>query len=286
MTTDFFAPVVDDPTAYGAIAVANALSDIYAKGVRPLVALNLVGFPIKTQPRELLEKILIGGWEKAREAGVAIIGGHSVDDPEPKYGLAVVAVAHPDAIVPNSTARAGDKIILTKPLGMGIITTGIKRGVVDPATEATAIAVMSALNASASEAMMRVGVHAATDVTGFGLLGHLHEMTSASRVGANIALSRVPVLDAVWPLVEKDVLPGGSRSNHEFATGFVSYHDSITLIEQFVLCDAQTSGGLLISVAADKCGQLVEALESSGSLAAAVIGEMTDDPRGRIAVQP
>ncbi|MBI4469524.1 MAG: selenide, water dikinase SelD, partial [Acidobacteria bacterium] len=284
MTTDFFPPVVDDPFAYGAIAVANALSDMYAKGVRPIAALNIVCFPIKTQPKGLLARILEGGWEKAREAGVPIIGGHSIDDAEPKYGLAVVGVADPRSIIANATARPGDQLVLTKPLGIGIITTGIKRGVADEATAAAAVHSMSALNAGGSDAMVRVGVNAATDVTGFGLLGHLHEMTAASRVGARIFASRVPVLSKAREMAGRDILPGGTVSNHQFARRFTRYDQVIGTVDQLVLCDAQTSGGLLISVAADRCQLLLEELTRARTLAAAVIGEIVDDAEGRIEV--
>jgi selenide,water dikinase len=284
MTTDFFAPVVDDPYWFGAIAAANSLSDVYAKGVQPLIALNLVGFPAQTLPMDILAKILHGGAEKAREAGIAIIGGHSVDDPEPKYGLAVVGVCHPREIIYNSTARVGDVLVLTKPLGIGIITTGIKRGLVDAATEQEATLLMAMLNKTAARAMVEVGVHAATDITGYGLLGHLREVVTASGVGARVEASKVPVLPQTWELVEKKAVPGGSRNNHRFLAGFVSWSHEIPEAMQLVLCDAQTSGGLLISVAPDKADLLVEKLRGYGTPAAAVIGQIIEEPAGYIQV--
>lgn len=286
LTTDFFTPVVDDPYAFGAIAVANSLSDLYAKGVDPLVALNLVGFPSKKLPLRILSEILRGGADKAREAGVPILGGHTVDDVEPKYGLAVVGVAHPSAIIPAATARPGDQLVLTKPLGIGIITTGIKRQVISRETEEKVIALMATLNASAARAMREVGVHAATDVTGYGLLGHLRNMLVASRVSARVWLSRVPVLPDAWDLVGQDVVPGGTRSNHRYLSRFVTWHGAITPDAQLVLCDAQTSGGLLIAVAPDRTEALLGALEQAKTPAAAVIGEIAEGPPGTISVLP
>lgn len=284
MTTDFFAPVVDDPFWFGAIAAANSFSDVYAKGVQPLVALNLVGFPSKKLPMEVLSEILRGGAEKAREAGVAIIGGHSVDDEEPKYGLAVVGVTHPQEIIPNSGARPGDALVLTKPLGIGIITTGIKRHLVDEATEREATQLMATLNKNACRAMVEVGANGATDVTGYGLLGHLREMAAASGVGARVYLSKVPVLPKTWELVEQKAVPGGSRNNHRFLSEYVTWAEGISEHAQLVLCDAQTSGGLLISVAKAKADSLVAKLQEYRTPAAAIIGEITEGPVGRIQV--
>lgn len=286
MTTDFFAPVVDDPYWFGAIAAANSLSDIYAKGVQPTVALNLVGFPANKLPLDILGQMLKGGADKAREAGIPIIGGHSVDDPEPKYGLAVVGVCHPDAIVTNANAQVGDTLVLTKPLGIGIITTGIKRGLVDGATEKKVTELMATLNKSAARAMTEVGVHAATDVTGYGLLGHLREIVAASRVGARVEASKVPVLSPTWELVEQKAVPGGSRNNLRFLAGYVTWDEHINETTQLVLCDAQTSGGLLISVAPEKAGRLVEKLNEYEAPAAAIIGEIVEGPAGQIQVLP
>lgn len=284
-TTDFFTPVVDDPYAFGQIAVANALSDLYAKGVEPLIALNLVGFPAKKLPLRLLSEILRGGADKAREAGVVILGGHTVDDLEPKYGLAVLGFAHPEQIIPNSSARPGDQLILTKPLGLGIITTGIKRERVSPEVEAEAIRVMTTLNRAAAHAMRRVGVRAATDVTGYGLLGHLRNLLLASGVSATIRLSCVPVLTAAWELVAERIVPGGTLANHAYLAPFVEWDSSISEEAQLVLCDAQTSGGILIAVPPEKVDALCAALNESHTLAA-IIGEVTAGAAGRIRVLP
>lgn len=286
LTTDFFTPVVDDPYWYGAIAVANSLSDLYAKGVDPVVALNLVGFPSKKLPLSVLGEILRGGSEKAREAGVLIVGGHTVDDLEPKYGLAVVGVAKPDAIIPNSTAVPGDVLVLTKPLGIGIITTGIKRQMVSAETEQKVIQLMATLNRAACQVMRETGVHAATDVTGYGLLGHLRNVLVASGVGAMIKLSDVPVLDEAWELVKQRIVPGGSVNNHAFLKEHVNWDSAISEEAQLVLCDAQTSGGLLISLAKETAATLVEGLEKIGAPAAAIIGEIVADPTNRITVNP
>jgi len=280
-TVDYITPVVDDAYAYGAIAAANALSDAYAMGAQPLFALNMVGFPAKTLPLSVLGEIIRGGADKVAEAGASIVGGHSIDDNEPKYGLCVTALIQPDKLVTNATARVGDLLILTKPLGIGIITTGIDRGVVDEKTTDKVVEQMATLNKMAAEAMLEVGVNACTDITGFGLLGHLSEMTSASKVGARIFLERVPVIDEAWELVERGVAPGGSHNNHRFLQDSVTYEDGISFQAQLVLCDAQTSGGLLISVAASKGDALQEALRARG-VEGAVIGEVLDDGQGRI----
>ncbi len=284
-TTDFFTPVVDDPYAFGQIAVANALSDLYAKGVEPHIALNLVGFPAKKLPLRLLSEILRGGADKAHEAGVVILGGHTVDDLEPKYGLAVLGVARPEQIIPNSSARPGDRLVLTKPLGLGIITTGIKLERVSPEVEAEAVRVMTTLNRAAAHAMRRVGVHAATDVTGYGLLGHLRTMLLASGVSATIRLSHIPVLTAAWELVAERIVPGGTLANHAYLAPFVDWDSSLSEEAQLVLCDAQTSGGILIAVPPEKVGALCAALDESHTLAA-VIGEITAEAAGRIRVLP
>lgn len=286
MTVDYFTPVVDDPYSFGAIAAANSLSDVYAKGVKPLVALNLVGFPMRTLSLDTLAEILKGGAAKAGEAGISIVGGHSIDDPEPKYGLVVIGLARPGEVISNAAARVGDVLILTKPLGIGIITTGIKRDRVSPETIAKVTRLMTFLNRAASEVMREIGVHAATDVTGFGLLGHLHEMTAASRVGAMVYLSQVPVLPEAWELVREKVVPGGSLSNHKFIDGFVTYDPSISEEAQLVLCDAQTSGGLLISAPREGKDRLLARLREVGVTEAAEVGEVVDDPQGKIWVCP
>ena len=281
-TVDYITPVVDDPFAFGAIAAANALSDIYAMGARPVLGLNLVGFPVKTLPLGMLNDILRGGAAKLMEAGACLGGGHSIEDLEPKYGLAVTGTVHPKQIVSNSGARPGDVLIVTKPLGIGIITTGIDRGLVNGKTIERVTAVMTQLNRAASEVMLAVGVHACTDVSGFGLLGHLREMVEASGVGAKVILKQVPVLDEAWELVKKDSVPDGSRNNHRYLSEFVDWGRGISPGAQMILCDAQTSGGLLIAVAPQKAKKLLAAL--ARTTASAVIGEIVKSPKGRIRV--
>ena len=281
-TADYFAPVVDDPYAFGAIAAANAISDCYAMGARPVTALNLVGFPRGTVPLEVLFEILRGGAEKCAEAEVSIIGGHSIDDHEPKYGLAVTAIVHPDKMVTNAGARPGDRLVLTKPLGVGIITTGLRQGKVGPEVIAEATALMSTLNRAACEAMLEVGVHAATDVTGYGLLGHLHELLAASKASAVIHASQVPVLEAAWPLVAEGVKSGGAGRTERFLGEQVAWEAGVSRDAQIVLLDAETSGGLLIAVPPERETELLQALHSRGVLTRAVVGEVREGPAGRI----
>jgi len=287
LTVDYFTPIVDDPYSFGAIAAANAVSDVYAMGGKPLLALNIVGFPIGKLPKELLAEILRGGAEKAMEAGVLIVGGHSIDDDEPKYGLAVTGVIHPDLVVTNKWARAGDDLILTKPLGMGIISTAIKKEKASTSLVRRAVQVMSTLNRDAAEAMTEVGAHACTDITGFGLLGHLYGMTRASSVGAKIKLSRVPILPEVWELAKEGCIPGGTRKNYSFLQEkeAVTWDPGIDELTRLVISDAQTSGGLLIAVAKEKSQDLLSRLEARKTPAAALIGEIVDDSSGRIHVE-
>jgi selenide,water dikinase len=284
-SVDYITPVVDDPYTFGAIAAANALSDLYAMGARPILALNLVGYPVKSLPLGILEEILRGGADKVIEAGASLIGGHSIDDHEPKYGLAVTGLVHPDRVIRNTGARPGDKLVLTKPLGLGIVTTGIDRGLVDEATIERAIAVMTTLNAGAGEAMLAVGVHAATDVTGFGLLGHLREMLAGDGLGARIELNAVPVLDAAWDLAAANCIPDGSHNNFRYLASFVTWDKDIERPAQMILCDAQTSGGLLLAVSPERSDDLLAALKEQATPAAAIIGEIVaDGPGGRITV--
>ena len=275
-TVDYFTPIVDDAYDFGRIAAANALSDIYAMGARPLFALSIVGFPKDKLPLSVLGEILRGGADKAADAGIFVVGGHSIDDPEPKYGLVVLGEAHPDRIVTKGGARPGDRLFLTKPLGIGIISTGIKRGKVGEDVIRQAVEVMTTLNAGAAEAMTSVGPSAGTDVTGFGLLGHLSEMVTQSGVGARVHLDRVPVLPAAWGLAREGVVPGGSHRNHAFLSSLVTWAEGIDEAEQLVLADAQTSGGLLIAVPADRAEALRAALVAKGTLAAAEIGEVVE----------
>ena len=278
-TVDFITPVVDDPYAFGAIAAANALSDIYTMGARPVIALSIVGFPAKSLPLSTLGEILRGAAEKAAEAGVSIVGGHSVDDNEPKYGLSVTGLVHPARMVTNAGARPGDALILTKPLGSGIITTGIDRQLVNGETIDRVVSVMSALNREPAEAMLSVGVSACTDVTGFGLLGHLGTMAQASQVGARVSLSAVPVMPEVWELVRAGVAPGGTHNNHRYLRDEVSWEEGISREAQLVLCDAQTSGGLLIAVAPEKKDALLQAIGETGTQAA-MIGHIMEREAG------
>ena len=263
-TTDFFTPIVDDAFDFGRIAAANALSDVYAMGARPLFALNLVAFPRKLLGEGLLEEILRGGAEIAREAGIAIIGGHSIDDAEPKYGLAVIGEVNPERIIRNQGARIGDALVLTKPIGTGIIATAIKHERAPADVIAAAVASMTILNRAAAETMNQVGVSAATDVTGFGLLGHLHEMLRASAVSARIRAASVPVLPGAAELAAAGEFPGGTQRNYTDAAAVTTWADEIPEWQRLLLCDAQTSGGLLIACRPG----------DAASFNAAVIGEI------------
>lgn len=281
-TVDFFTPIVDDPYDFGAIAAANALSDIYAMGARPLTALNLVAFP-KDGPIEFLGEIMRGGAEKAQEAGVSIIGGHSIDDREPKYGMAVTGIIHPDKIVQKGGARAGNALVLTKPLGIGIISTAIKMGRASKGMIATATGIMKTLNKAASDAMVEAGVKGATDITGFGLLGHLHEMLHRSCVSGRLKLSAVPFIPGVRELAKFSV-PGGTRANLRYVNDKTVWGEGITEDDKLMLADAQTSGGLLIAVSPDKLDALLEGLKARGVETRAVIGEVIDGEAGKIFV--
>jgi selenide,water dikinase len=242
-TVDFFTPIVDDPSEFGAIAAANALSDVYAMGARPLFALGITAFPRAKLSTGLLEKIVSGGASKMAEAGIAVVGGHSVDDAEPKFGYTVIGEAHPDRIVGNDGARPGDLLYLTKPLGSGLVATAIKRGLCPPGLERAAVAVMMKLNRAASVAMLAAGATACTDVTGYGLIGHLSNIKG----GADVELSAVPFIPGVRGLAELDLFPDGSRRNHAAYREQVDW-GGIAEIDQMMLCDAQTSGGLLVAI--------------------------------------
>ena len=276
-TVDFFPPIVDDPYAFGQIAVANALSDVYAMGGRPLTALNIVGFPVAL-PKDLLGDILVGGADKAREAGVLIVGGHTVDDEEPKYGLSVTGVVRPGDHVTNAGAEPGDNLVLTKPIGTGVITTAAKQGVAPDDVLQTAVGIMSQLNNDAAQAMSEVGANACVDVTGFGLLGHLRGMTRASGVGASLSFDAIPFIPGATQLAQDGVAPGGTHRNLDSLQADVAWDDSITDIQKILLADAQTSGGLLIAVPDHKTGALLSALESHNVQTRAVIGSITNQP--------
>jgi selenide,water dikinase len=283
VTTDFFTPIVDDAYTFGAIAAANALSDIYAMGAQPLMAVNLVAFPIKELGPEILAEILRGGLDKVREAGIDILGGHSIDDQEPKYGLAVTGTVHPDRVRRNSGGKPGDRLVLTKPIGTGVITTAIKHQVAPPAAATAAIEGMLRLNRDAADAMATVEVHAATDVTGFGLLGHLHYMARASGVAARIEAASVPLLPEAEMLADAGEVPGGTRRNERFLAAHVRWPAQLPAGRQVLLCDAQTSGGLLIAVPETAVKPLLAAL-SARRVAGAVIGELTAGEAGSIVV--
>jgi selenium donor protein len=284
-TVDFFTPVVDDPYDFGAIAAANSLSDIYAMGGRPIFALSVVGFPEKRLPMEVLQQILKGAHDKAKEAGISIIGGHTVEDNEPKFGLVVTGVINPDHVMTNDKAKPGDAIILTKPIGLGIISTAVKRGMASDELAKKAVKIMSTLNREAAEAMLKVGAHACTDVTGFGLLGHLKEMTRASKVDAVIYASKVPVIKEAWDLAAAGAVPGGTLSNLDFVSDTVEWDEAISEINRLVLCDAQTSGGLIIAVPGGKKDGTLKALAKKGISEAAHIGDFTGAGKGKIVLK-
>jgi selenide,water dikinase len=283
LTVDFFPPIVDDPFHYGEIAVANALSDVYATGGKPVTALNIAAFPRKL-PSGVVAKVLEGGQSKASEAQVSIVGGHTVDDAEPKYGLAVTGFVTPGKEITNKRAKPGDVLVLTKAIGTGIVTTAGKAGIASSEVLAAAIESMATLNRGACEAMIEVGVNAATDVTGFGLLGHLHGMLKASGVSATVRKASIPVLQGALELLERGVAPGGTHRNVESLAERVTWGDGITEIDKLLLCDAQTSGGMLIAVPGERVTQLQQALKSHRCRYAAVIGEIGTGIPGQITV--
>ena len=287
VSVDFFTPIVDDPYLFGQIAATNALSDLYALGARPVLALNIVGFPRKGMDRRILRRILQGGADKVAEAGAAIGGGHSVEDPEIKYGLCVVGLSHPEKFVTNAGAQPGDRLILTKPLGTGILATALKGGLLsseDPAYHRM-LDTMLELNRAASEAMMEVGVHAATDITGFGLLGHALEMAEASEVTLVIYASKVPILPKTIEFLQLGMCPEGDFANQVFCESRVEVLAGVDPLRVSVLYDAQTSGGLLMAVPPDKAGILYERLLEKEVFGTAFIGEVKKGPP-RIEVRP
>jgi selenide,water dikinase len=285
-TVDFFTPIVNDPYEYGAIAAANALSDVYAMGGRPLTALNIACFPLKTTPADTLKAILRGGLDKVHEAGALLVGGHSVEDPELKYGLAVTGVVHPEHILTKGGALPGDRLILTKPLGTGIIATALKGRLASPAAEAAMIKVMGELNRAAAEALAGLEVHAVTDITGFGLLGHALELATASRVELTLQAGLVPVLSWAREYAALGLVPGGSHANRRFCEKHLFVDPRVGQIEVDLLSDAQTSGGLFIALAAPHAEVLLERLHARGVTAAASVGEVTGTGVGRIRVLP
>jgi selenide,water dikinase len=273
-TVDFFTPIVDDPYDFGRIAAANALSDVYAMGGVPKTAMNLVAFPVKTMDLSVLRRVLEGGIAVLKEAGVVLIGGHSIEDAELKYGLSVTGFIHPDRVLSKKNLRAGDRLVLTKPLGTGIINTAIKGGLASAAVAAEVTEQMATLNRAAAETMAGFDISACTDVTGFGLLGHLAEMVSGSGCGARIFAAKVPILGETLDLAAMGLVPAGAHRNREFRKHMVAFAPSIDAVMQDVLFDPQTSGGLLISVDRAQSEPLVAALREAGVKAAAVIGEV------------
>ncbi len=274
-TVDFFTPVVDDPYTFGQITAANALSDVYAMGAKPLLALNIVGFPKKTLPLNILAEILKGGADKVREAGALIAGGHTIEDDEPKYGLAVTGLVHPDRVITNSGARPGDVLILTKPLGTGIITTAIKGELADDSVYASAVEQMTALNDRAAQIMLEAGATACTDITGFGLLGHLYEMISAGNTAARIYFRKVPFLEQAYSLALMGMVPAGAYRNLQYLEKQLRWEVNIDDAEKIILADPQTSGGLLMAVPREEARSALEALLKAG-VNGAEIGEIVE----------
>jgi selenide,water dikinase len=274
-TVDFFTPIVDDPAAWGAIATANALSDVYAMGARPLFALNLVAWPREGVPFAMLGEVLRGAADVARRAGCLLLGGHSIDDPEPKFGMAVIGEVHPDRMLTNAGACAGDLLVLTKALGTGILSTALKRDALIEAGMAEAVASMTVLNDGAARAALEVGVSACTDVTGFGLIGHLGNMLDASRVGAELWADEIPVFAHVRNLAARGIVPGGTARNLAAAAARVTWDDALDEPARIVLADAQTSGGLLFAVPPENHEALIAALHREATPVAATIGRIT-----------
>lgn len=284
-TVDFFTPIVDDPYMFGQIAAANALSDVYAMGGKPLTAMNIVCFPIKTMDISILREILKGGLEKMKEAGVTLVGGHSVEDSELKYGLSVTGTIHPSKVLTNVGAKVGDKLILTKPLGTGIINTAIKGGMATQNSIEIVTKYMASLNKRASEIMQEVGVNACTDVTGFGLLGHAFEMIEGTGKGMVINASDIPILPEALNFTKMGLIPGGTYRNKEFRINKVDIDTKISPYIIDILFDPQTSGGLLIAVPEERAGELVKRLKKEGIEDVAIIGEVMEDSQERILVR-
>jgi selenide,water dikinase len=282
LTTDFFTPIVDDPRDFGRVAAANALSDVYAMGGTPTTALSIVGFP-DSLPAAVLGEILAGANAIAEQAGIAIVGGHTIKSEEPIFGLAVVGTIHPNRVLSNAGAKPGDRLILTKPIGLGIITTAAKNDQDSLGAIGEAIELMTTLNRRAAEVLIRHPVHALTDVTGFGLLGHLRNITAASDVCAEIWANRVPVIPAARTYVEAGIAPGGTRANRKFLVDWVEFAAGVSEATQLLLCDAQTSGGLLAAVPEAEADKVLDALRTA-NLPAAIVGRISEAGTGRIRV--
>lgn len=285
LTLDFFTPIVNDPYTFGQIAAANSLSDVYAMGGRPLTALNIVCYPSKTVPKEALKAIMAGGLDKIHEAGALLVGGHSVDDTELKYGLSVTGIVHPQRILTNAGAQVGDRLILTKPLGTGIIATAMKGRAASPEAEAQAVAVMTALNRPAALCLEGFAVHAVTDITGFGLLGHALEMATGSHVELTLFASLVPVMAAARDYAAMGLVPAGTFANRNFCQKSLKVGPGVDPVTLDLLADAQTNGGLLIAVAGDQAEKLLARLHDQGVAAATMIGEVTASGPGAIRLE-
>ncbi len=285
-TVDFFTPIVDDPYWFGRIAASNALSDVYAMGGHPLTAMNIVCFPEKTLGMDVLDRILRGGLDAINEAGATLVGGHTVSDPEPKYGLAVTGTIHPDEVISNGGARPGDLLVLTKPIGTGILCTAHKRGELPDEKLEPVVKVMAALNRAAAGAMRTLGVRGATDVTGFGLLGHALELARASNVTLEIHANRVPLLQGTLEYIERGTVPGGTKKNRKHALPHATVSPAVPDPLLLALCDAQTSGGLLIAVPGDRAHDIASAFEKAGHLEHAVIGQVTERGETPLVVVP
>lgn len=285
-TVDFFTPIVDDPYTFGQIAAANSLSDIYAMGAKPLTALNIICFPVSCQPLAVMEAILRGGYDKVIEAGAVVVGGHSIEDNEPKYGLSVTGIIEIERMITSMGAKIGDLLVLTKPIGTGILATAIKGDIIKEKDTYYFIKGMAELNASASDAMMLAGVSACTDITGFSLLGHLHEMLLSSGVGAEIEYEKVPLYKGVKEMVAMGMIPGGAYRNLDFMKPHLKWKGSAEEKDDalLILADPQTSGGLLVALPEDKCNCLFAALEDRGA-SGSIIGQITSALPGKITVK-
>ncbi len=283
-TIDFFTPIVDDARSWGAIAAANALSDVYAMGGTPLFALNLVAWPRTGLPFELLGEVLAGAAEVAEQAGCLLLGGHSIDDAEPKFGLAVTGEVHPNLLMTNAGGQAGDVLVLTKPLGTGLLTTALKRDRLTEADIAPAVTSMRALNAGAARAARAAGVRTATDITGFGLLGHLGNILAGSNLAAELWVENLPVLEQARQMAEEGLIPGGTMRNMDAAAAVTWYDADVAPAERILLADAQTSGGLLLAVHPDRLDELLAGLQHEATLSAAVLGRLRDGLTGEIHV--
>jgi selenide,water dikinase len=281
-TVDFFTPIVDDPFTFGQIAAANALSDVYAMGGTPLTGMNLVAFPIKTLSSSILKEILLGGLSKMEEAGVALVGGHSIEDPEIKYGLAVTGVIHPQRILTNAKAKVGDQLVLTKPLGTGIISTALKGGMASEKAVRKIVESMVTLNRTASEWMKKFGAHACTDITGFSFIGHALEMATASQVGMAIRSTVVPIFPEAMEYAKLGLIPGGAYSNRDFFSCKVEPHSNVSNLLMDVLYDPQTSGGLLVSLPSGEAEKLVATLKKEGHIHSCIVGQVVKEPPGKI----